>query len=86
MNEDKVILLYEGDVWLSNDSLRLLGVFTNQENLKVYLSDMENKGIIDEYGYDCLSGEIESARGQVQTDRSAFMVEFVEPNPTEYDN
>lgn len=79
-------MLYEGDVWLSNSSLKLLGVFTSIDTLKVFLKDMLDREIIDQYGYDCLSGEILSARWQTQMDDAAFMVDFVEPNPTEYDN
>lgn len=79
-------MLYEGDVWLSNSSLTLLGVFTSKENLNVYLNDMLSREIIDEYGFDCLSGNNPTARWQTQMDNSAYMVEFVEVNPTEYDN
>jgi hypothetical protein len=86
MNEENIILLHEGDVWLSNSSLHLLGIFTTQESLNVYLGDMLSSGIIDQYGYDCLSGKIPTARGQVQMDNSAFMIEYVEVNPTKYDN
>lgn len=31
---DSVFLLYEGDEWLSRDSMVLMGVFTNQAELK----------------------------------------------------
>lgn len=79
-------MLYEGDVWLSNSSLNLLGVFTSLDTLKVYLKNMLDREIIDQYGYECLSGEISSAGWQTQMDDAAFMVDFVEPNPTEYDN
>lgn len=35
MEQDKsVFLLYEGDEWLSNDSMVLMGVFSSEESLK----------------------------------------------------
>lgn len=34
MEEKKVYLLYEGNEWLSKDSLVLMGVFTSEESLK----------------------------------------------------
>lgn len=34
MEEKNVYLLYEGDEWLSTDSLVLMGIFTSEENLK----------------------------------------------------
>lgn len=34
MEEKNVYLLYEGDEWLSTDSLVLMGIFTSEEKLK----------------------------------------------------
>lgn len=79
-------MLYEGDVWLSNSSLNLIGVFTSVDTLKVYLNDMLARGIIDDYGYDCLSGGNPTAGWQTQMDNSAYMVDFVETNPTKYED
>lgn len=86
MKENEVIMLYEGDVWLSNSSLNLLAIFTSKANLNVYLSDMLARNIIDAYGYDCLSGNNPTAGWQTQMDNVAYMVEFVEVNPTKYDD
>ncbi len=86
MKENEVIMLYEGDVWLSNSSLNLLAVFTSKDNLNVYLNDMRSRDVIDDYGYDCLSGNNPTARWQTQMDNAAYMVEFVEVNPTKYDD
>ena len=33
-SKDEVYLLYEGDEWLSRSSLSLMGIFTNEEDLK----------------------------------------------------
>ena len=35
MEENSVYLLYEGDEWLSMDSMVLMGIFTSDEYLKV---------------------------------------------------
>lgn len=34
MAQNEVILLYEGDEWLSTDSLVLMGIFTSKESFK----------------------------------------------------
>lgn len=87
MTEDKVILLYEGDIWLSSHSLSLLGIFTSEKNLERYVANMKAKGVIDAYGYDCLIGNIESARGQAtNTARDmAFLIERTSVNPLTYE-
>lgn len=40
MKNQEAIMLYEGDCWLTNSSLVLMGVFTNQNKLKKAIKDL----------------------------------------------
>lgn len=85
MKDNEIILLYEGDAWLSTNSLTLLGVFTTNKDLRAYTQDMAAKGAIDDYGLDQLNNGYGQTSGIGKWSRSAFMVERTEANPTEYD-
>lgn len=85
MKDNEIILLYEGDAWLSTNSLTLRGVFTTNEDLRTYTQDMAAKGAIDDYGLDQLNNGYGQTSGIGKWSRSAFMVERTEANPTEYD-
>ena len=56
MEQDKsVFLLYEGDEWLSNDSMVLMGVFSSEESLKFNAEKLiRQRG--DEH-LDCAEGQ-----------------------------
>ena len=56
---DKVYLLYEGDEWLSNDSMVLMGVFTNTNELYKAAKELVEQRIDEhrdiakgKYGFD----------------------------------
>ncbi len=85
MKDNEIILLYEGDAWLSTNSLTLRGVFTTNEDLRAYTQDMAAKGAIDDYGLDQLNNGHGQTSGIGKWSRSAFMVERTEANPTGYD-
>ena len=85
MKGNEIILLYEGDAWLSTSSLTLRGVFTTNEDLRAYTQDMAAKGAIDDYGLDQLNDGYGQTSGIGKWARSAFMVERTEADPTEYD-
>lgn len=40
MKRQEAIMLYEGDCWLTNSSLVLMGVFTNQKKLRKAIKDL----------------------------------------------
>ena len=51
----QVFLLYEGDQWLSTDSLVLMGVFTSDEELRIASDKLIHERIdtnYEEEGYD----------------------------------
>lgn len=56
--EETVFLLYEGDEWLSTDSLVLMGIFTTKETLKANAEKLirergnEHVSDADGMGYD----------------------------------
>ena len=53
MNEDNVVyLLYEGDAWLSSDSLVLMGIFTDKEQLKQGAIQLAEQHIVDLFDLD----------------------------------
>lgn len=85
MKDNQVILLYEGDAWLSNSSLNLCGIFTTTDAFREYTQDMMAKGAIDEYGYDQLNNGYGQTSGIGKWSRSAFMKEVMEVNPTKFD-
>lgn len=85
MKENEIILLYQGDAWLSTSSMTLRGIFTTQESLRAYTQDMRAKGAIDDYGFDQLNNGYGQTSGIGKWSRSAFMVERTDVNPTEYD-
>lgn len=84
MKENEIILLYEGDAWLSTSSLTLRGVFITNEDLRAYTQDMVAKGAIDDYGFDQLNNGYGQTSGIGIWSRSMFMVERTEVNPKEY--
>lgn len=76
---DKVYILFEGDVWLSTTSLSILAVFTTIEAKERYLRDMAASGMIDDDGLtSLLSGK--SARGSWRCEQSAFLLETWDAN------
>lgn len=85
MKEKKVILLYEGDAWLSRHSLYLRGIFTTEEDLRRYTQDMAAKGAIDESGNEQLLTGYGQTSGIGEWSKVMFMKEVAEVNPTEYD-
>lgn len=85
MNKETVILLYEGDAWLSRDSLYLRGIFTSGEDLRDYTQDMVAKGVIDEDGQEQLLNGWKQTSGIGKWSECCFMVEPSEVNPKEYD-
>lgn len=49
-------LLYEGDQWLSNDSLVLMGIFTNQKKLRTSARKLIKERLRDNYDADEFGG------------------------------
>lgn len=85
MKENQVILLYEGDAWLSTHSLILRGIFTTSEDLRAYTQDMAAKGVIDDYGIDQLNNDNRQASGIGEWSERMFMIEQWDVNPKEYE-
>lgn len=85
MKKNEIILLYEGDAWLSKSSLTLRGIFTTTEDLKDYTQDMAAKGAIDDYGFNQLNNGHGQTAGIGEWSHCAFMVERTEVNPKVYD-
>lgn len=56
MDSKEVIILQSGDPWLTNDSLRIVGIFDNEESFDTFATQMRDKGIISEWGYKSLTG------------------------------
>lgn len=60
--EREAIILYAGDPWLSNSSLRMLGIFSDEGHFKKYANQLLDKGIISEWGYKSITGEYGNGR------------------------
>ena len=77
--DEKVYLLFDGDVWLSTTSLSIMAVFTTIEAKERYLRDMTASGMIDDDGLtSLLSGK--STRGSGRYEQSAFLLETWDAN------
>lgn len=77
----EVIILQAGDPWLSSSSLRILGIFSDEDNFKKYAGQLPEKNIITEWGYKSLTGYYGNGR---QCDyRDGALTVSIEPlNPS----
>lgn len=85
MNRNNVILLYEGDAWLSRHSLYLRGIFTTEDDFRRYTQDMAEKGVIDKDGLEQLQTGNGQTSGIGDWSNMMFMKKVADVNPTEYD-
>ena len=85
MEQNQVLLLYEGDAWLSQRSLHLCAIFTTEEDLERYTQDMKAKGVIDQDNKDRLFNGYRQCSGIGKWSECRFMVETYDLNQTEYD-
>lgn len=79
--QGEVIILQAGDPWLSSSSLRILGIFSDEDNFKKYAGQLLEKNIITEWGYKSLTGYYGNGR---QCDyRDGALTVSIEPlNPS----
>ena len=74
----EVIILFQGDPWLMRDSLRIVGVFSDEDNFKKFADELCRAGTISLAGYHRLIGE--NAR-QCEIEGGALVVEKYDLNP-----
>ena len=76
MDEDCLLMLCECDTWLSKDSKRIIGVFSDMFRLEEYLRNMLRGGIIEE-------ADIVQLRqhNQTQGREVNYLIETKELNP-----
>lgn len=60
--EREIIILYAGDPWLSNNSLRVVGVFSDEGHFEKFAKQLLDKNTISEWGYKSLTGYYGSSR------------------------
>lgn len=77
---ERVILLYQGDQWLSSSSLELIGVFTDEVHFREFAETLLKRNIISLQGCKYLFGEEGLAR-QCSFENGSFMVEISKTNP-----
>lgn len=85
MKENEIILLYEGDAWLSRHSLYLRGIFTTEEDLRRYTQNMVANGVVGDDGMEQLLTGIGQTSGIGKWSDVMFMKEVSDVNPKEYD-
>ncbi len=79
--ENQVIILQQGDPWLSNSSLSIVGVFSSEESFKQFAEKLLEKGTISDWGYKSLTGYYGNGR-QCDIKNGALIVEHYELNPS----
>lgn len=72
----EALVLKSGDQWLTTDSLRIEGIFTDEEHLDVVLRKLKDKNVISEYGYNCLSGYYGSNGRQCEYKHGCLTIEL----------
>jgi len=77
---EQVIILFSGDSWLSTSSLRIVGVFSDEENFTKYAKELLNRGDISDWGYKSLTGYYGTGR-QCDTKHGALLVSIYDLNP-----
>lgn len=78
--DEEVIILKSGDPWLSTNSLRIVGIFSDEEHFTEFADKMLEKGIISERGYKSLTGYYGNGR-QCDIQNGALLVTKEPVNP-----
>lgn len=73
---EEVKILYETDVWHSHSSKEIVGVFSDADELDIYLKKMVRKRKITQEDYEELLRQ-----NQTQGRQNNFMIEEEELNP-----
>ena len=56
MDQKEVIILQSGDPWLTNDSLRIVGIFSDEDKFTEFADKLLEKGVVSDWGYKSLTG------------------------------
>lgn len=81
-----VYLLYEGDQWLSSDSMVLMGIFTSEEHLKVNAEKLirehasEHLNDAESWGYDF--DDLETKKGKMDSVVEDILLELMNHHAT----
>lgn len=46
MDQKEVIILQSGDPWLTNDSLRIVGIFSDEDKFTEFADKLLEKGVV----------------------------------------
>lgn len=79
--DKEVIVLQSGDPWLSTNSLRIVGIFSDERHFTEFADKMLEKGIISEWGYKMLTGYYGNGR-QCDIKNGALLVTKEPINPS----
>ncbi len=84
--EQTVYLLYEGDQWLSSDSMVLMGIFTNEEKLKVnaekLIREHTSEHLNDAEGMDYDFDDLETKKEKMDSVVEDILLELMSRHAT----
>lgn len=81
MDGKEVIILNAGDQWLSTGSLRIVGIFSDEDKFKDFAGALLKKNVISEWGYKSLIGLYGTGR-QCDIKNGALLVSKEPLNPS----